>query len=501
MPKYYLEAIEHARVYDVAIETPLELAPKLSARLHNEVLLKREDLQPVFSFKIRGAYNKIAHLTDGEKQHGVLCASAGNHAQGVALSAKHLGLKATIVMPRTTPEIKVKAVEAYGATVVLSGDSYSDASTHANELCKKTGMTYIHPYDDPLVIAGQGTVAAEMLRQTPYDLDMVFVPIGGGGLIAGIATYLKAFSPDTQIIGVEPVDSAAMHDSIQAGELVDLAQVGIFADGVAVKKVGTETFDLVQRYVDDIILVDTDEICAAIKDIYDENRSIVEPAGALAVAGMKRYVRQHDVRSQAIACINSGANMNFDRLRHVAERSEMGERREALFAVTISEEAGSFLRFCKLLGDRSITEFNYRLSSREQAHVFVGIAVNSEQERLDILHTLQQHQPVIDLMENEAAKLHLRHIVGGKSEHIQHEKLYRFEFPERPAALLDFLIHIAGRWNISLFHYRNHGAAFGRVLVGVEVLKYDEQAFQGFILTLGYPWVDESDNEALKIFL
>ena len=292
-----------------------------------------------------------------------------------------------------------------------------------------------------------------------------------------------------------------MHDSIQAGELVDLAQVGIFADGVAVKKVGTETFDLVQRYVDDIILVDTDEICAAIKDIYDENRSIVEPAGALAVAGMKRYVRQHDVRSQAIACINSGANMNFDRLRHVAERSEMGERREALFAVTISEEAGSFLRFCKLLGDRSITEFNYRLSSREQAHVFVGIAVNSEQERLDILHTLQQHQPVIDLMENEAAKLHLRHIVGGKSEHIQHEKLYRFEFPERPAALLDFLIHIAGRWNISLFHYRNHGAAFGRVLVGVEVLKYDEQAFQGFILTLGYPWVDESDNEALKIFL
>jgi len=501
MPKYYLEAIEHARVYDVAIETPLELGPKLSARLHNEVLLKREDLQPVFSFKIRGAYNKIAHLTDDEKQHGVLCASAGNHAQGVALSAKHLGLKATIVMPRTTPEIKVKAVEAYGATVVLSGDSYSDASTHANELCKKTGMTYIHPYDDPLVIAGQGTVAAEMLRQTPYDLDMVFVPIGGGGLIAGIATYLKAFSPDTQIIGVEPVDSAAMHDSIQAGELVDLAQVGIFADGVAVKKVGTETFDLVQRYVDDIILVDTDEICAAIKDIYDENRSIVEPAGALAVAGMKRYVRQHDVRSQAIACINSGANMNFDRLRHVAERSEMGERREALFAVTISEEAGSFLRFCKLLGDRSITEFNYRLSSREQAHVFVGIAVNSEQERLDILHTLQQHQPVIDLMENEAAKLHLRHIVGGKSEHIQHEKLYRFEFPERPAALLDFLIHIAGRWNISLFHYRNHGAAFGRVLVGVEVLKYDEQAFQGFILTLGYPWVDESDNEALKIFL
>ncbi|MDQ6995104.1 MAG: threonine ammonia-lyase, biosynthetic, partial [Mariprofundaceae bacterium] len=474
---------------------------KLSARLHNEVLLKREDLQPVFSFKIRGAYNKIAHLTDAEKQRGVLCASAGNHAQGVALSAKHLGLKATIVMPCTTPEIKVKAVEAYGATVVLSGDSYSDASAHATILCKQKGMTYIHPYDDPLVIAGQGSIAAEMLKQTSSALDLVFVPIGGGGLIAGIASYLKALSPNTQIIGVEPVDSAAMHDSIEAGERVDLAQVGIFADGVAVKKVGTHTFDLVQRYVDDIILVDTDEICASIKDIYDENRSIVEPAGALAVAGMKKYVRQHEIQSKVIACVNSGANMNFDRLRHVAERSEMGERREALFAVTISEEPGSFLRFCKLLGDRSITEFNYRLSSRSQAHVFVGIAVSSEQERLDILHTLQQHQPIIDLMENEAAKLHLGHIVGGKSAHIQDEKLYRFEFPERPSALLDFLMHIAGRWNISLFHYRNHGAAFGRVLVGIEVPKHDEQAFQGFILTLGYAWVDESKNEALRLFL
>ncbi len=501
MPKYYIEAIEHARVYDVAVETPLTPCPKLSARLHNKVLCKREDLQPVFSFKIRGAYNKIASLNDAEKAHGVLCASAGNHAQGVARSAKHLGIAATIVMPRTTPEIKVKAVEAYGAQVVLFGDSYSDASVHAAELCQKTKMTYIHPYDDPLVIAGQGTIAAEMLRQTPSEMDVVFVPIGGGGLIAGVATYLKQLSPNTRIIGVEPEDSAAMHDSIAQGSLVTLDEVGIFADGVAVKKVGTHTFDLVQRFVDEIILVNTDEICAAIKDIYDENRAIVEPAGALAVAGMKQYVRQHQLEGQVLACINSGANMNFDRLRHVAERAEIGERREALFAVTIREEAGSFLRFCKLLGDRAITEFNYRLSGREQAHVFVGIAIQSEEERLDILHTLQQHHPVIDLMDNEAAKLHLRHMVGGKSHHIRHEHLYRFEFPERPAALLDFLVHIAGRWNISLFHYRNHGAAFGRVLVGVEVPPSDEQAFQGFVLTLGYPWVDETNNEALKLFL
>ncbi len=502
MPKFYLEAIEHARVYDIAKETPLELAPKLSARLSNEVLIKREDLQPVFSFKLRGAYNKIANLSDTERQNGVICASAGNHAQGVALSAKKLAIKATIVMPRTTPEIKVKAVESYGANVVLFGDSYSDASAHANELCKQTGMTYIHPYDDPLVIAGQGTIAAEILRQAPSDLDYIFVPIGGGGLIAGIATYLKQITPNTRIIGVEPVDSAAMHDSIKAGELVTLEQVGIFADGVAVKKVGTHTFDLVQRYVDDIILVDTDEICAAIKDIYDEDRSVVEPAGALAVAGMKKYVREHALRGQVIACINSGANMNFDRLRHVAERSEMGERREALFAVTIDEKPGSFLTFCKLLGDRPITEFNYRLSSRKQAYVFVGIAVACEQERQDIQNLLEKHQyPVIDLMDNEVAKLHMRHMVGGKSTEVQNEQLYRFEFPERPAALLDFLTCIAGRWNISLFHYRNHGAAFGRVLVGVEVPQHDQQAFEGFLLTLGYTWVNESNNPALKLFL
>jgi len=502
MPKYYIEAIEHARVYDVAIETPCELAPKLSARLHNEILLKREDLQPVFSFKVRGAYNKIAHLSEEERNRGVICASAGNHAQGVALSAKKIGIKATIVMPRTTPEIKVKAVESYGAQVVLFGDSYSDASEHASNLRQKTDMTYIHPYDDPLVIAGQGTIAAELLRQTPSDIDVIFVPVGGGGLISGIAAYIKQTMPETRVIGVEPVDSSAMHDSVAADELVTLKQVGIFADGVAVKKVGSHTFDLVRQFVDEILLVDTDEICAAVKDIYDENRSIVEPAGALAVAGMKKYIRQHKLHGKVMACVNSGANMNFDRLRHIAERAEMGERREALFAVTIDEKPGSFLTFCKLLGDRAITEFNYRLSSRERAHVFVGIAITSEEERLDIINLLQSHHyPVIDLMENEAAKLHLRHIVGGKSVHIRHEHLYRFEFPERPSALLDFLIHIAGRWNISLFHYRNHGAAFGRVLVGIEVPKHDEQAFEGFVLTLGYSWVNESDNAALQLFL
>ena len=502
MPKFYIEAIEQARVYDVAIETPLELAPKLSARLHNEVLFKREDLQPVFSFKLRGAYNKIAHLSEPERQRGVICASAGNHAQGVALSAKKLSIPAIIVMPRTTPDIKVNAVQSHGAEVVLIGDSYSDASAYADQLCKEKNMTYIHPYDDPLVIAGQGTIAAEMLRQTPSDMDMVFVPIGGGGVIAGIATYLKQITPQTRIIGVEPVDSAAMHDSIQAGELVTLDQVGIFADGVAVKKVGMHTFDLVQKYVDEIVLVDTDEICAAIKDIYDEDRSVVEPAGALAVAGMKKYVRQHELRGKVLACINSGANMNFDRLRHVAERAEMGERREALFAVTIDEKPGSFLTFCKLLGERSITEFNYRLSSRHQAHVFVGIAIGCEQERQDILELLRQHDyPVIDLMDNEVAKLHIRHLVGGKSDLVECELLYRFEFPERPAALLDFLTNIAGRWNISLFHYRNHGAAFGRVLVGIEVPPDDKASFEDFLTQLGYTWVDECDNPALKLFL
>ncbi len=502
MPKLYLDAIEHARVYEVARETPLELAPKLSARLHNEVLFKREDLQPVFSFKLRGAYNKIAQLSDEECQRGVICASAGNHAQGVALSAKKRGIKATIVMPRTTPDIKVKAVESMGATVVLAGDSYSDASVHACQLRDESNMVFIHPYDDPLVIAGQGTIAEEMLRQSSNDMDIVFIPIGGGGLAAGMALYLKHYAPDTKVIGVEPVDSAAMHDSIKAGERVVLEQVGIFADGVAVKQVGEHTFDLVKAYVDEIILVDTDEICAAIKDIYDDSRTIVEPAGALAVAAMKNYVQQHELRGKVLACVNSGANMNFDRLRHVAERAEAGERREALFAVTIPETPGSFLTFCKLLEQRGITEFNYRISSRSEAHVFVGISISSNDEGLQIQSTLEEHgYSVINLLDNELAKLHVRHMVGGKSHLVENESLYRFEFPERPGALLDFLTQLAGRWNISLFHYRNHGAAFGRVLAGIEVESGNKQEFQAFLNQLGYSYVNEDNNPAFKLFL
>ncbi|MDQ6999525.1 MAG: threonine ammonia-lyase, biosynthetic [Mariprofundus sp.] len=502
MSDLYLQAIEQARVYDVAIESPLQLAPKLSSRLHNEVLFKREDLQPVFSFKLRGAYNKIAQLNKEERQRGVICASAGNHAQGVALSSHKLGIEATIVMPRTTPEIKVKAVEQLGGQVVLYGDSYSDASVHATELCEKTGKVFIHPYDDPQVIAGQGTIAEEMLRQTPGDLDAVFVPIGGGGLIAGMALYLKKHSPDTKIIGVEPVDSAAMHDSIKLGERVTLDQVGIFADGVAVKTVGKHTFDLVQRYVDDILLVDTDEICAAIKDIYEDNRSIVEPAGALAVAGMKKYVQQSGVRGQILAAINSGANMNFDRMRHVAERTEMGEGREALFAVTIPERPGSFLDFCRIIGERNITEFNYRMSSRSQAHVFAGIGITKPGEAKAIQQSLEAAGlPTLNLHDNELAKLHIRHMVGGRCSLVENEVLYRFEFPERPGALLKFLSRAGGRWNISLFHYRNHAAAFGRVLAGVEVPLQDRQTFESYLDELGYPYVNETNNPAYSLFL
>lgn len=502
MPKLYLDAIEHARVYDVALETPLQLAPGLSRRLHNEVLFKREDLQPVFSFKLRGAYNKIAQLSEDECSRGVICASAGNHAQGVALSARRRGCAATIVMPRTTPDIKVHAVESMGAKVVLSGDSYTDASEAAERLCTESNMVFVHPYDDPLVIAGQGTIAEEMLRQAPTDLDAVFVPVGGGGLIAGIAAYIKHFSPATRIIGVEPVDAAAMQRSLTAGRRIRLDEVGIFADGVAVKQVGKHPFALARRYVDDMILVDTDEICAAIKDVFDENRSILEPAGALAVAGLKRFVECNKIRGQVLACINSGANMNFDRLRHVAERAEMGEEREALFAVTIPERPGAFLAFCRLLGERVITEFNYRLSSRAEAHIFVGIGINGRSEARGVHARLEaEGYAVASLTDNELAKLHIRHMVGGRTGLVQHEILYRFEFPERPGALLEFLTKLAGRWNISLFHYRNHGAAFGRVLAGLEVSAGDHHAFQAFLHELGYPHVEETDNPAYRLFL
>jgi len=502
MPKLYIDAIEHARVYDIARETPLELAPKLSARLHNEVLLKREDLQPVFSFKLRGAYNKIARMSEAECARGVICASAGNHAQGVAMSARRRGCAATIVMPRTTPDIKVKAVESMGASVVLAGDSYSDACEHAYALRDQTGLHFVHPYDDPLVIAGQGTIAEEILRQSPRDIDVVFVPVGGGGLVSGMAVYLKHYLPQTRVIGVEPVDSAAMYHSLQAGKRLTLDQVGIFADGVAVKQVGEHTFDLTRRFVDEIMLVDTDEICAAIKDIFDENRSIVEPAGALGVSAMKKYVEREDMHGKVLVCVNSGANMNFDRLRHVAERAEMGEKREALFAVTIPEKPGAFLAFCKILGDREVTEFNYRLSSRSEAHVFVGLGLHEAGEMEAIQSKLEsQGYPVINLMDNELAKLHIRHMVGGRSGLVRNEVLFRFEFPECPGALLKFLTQSAGRWNISLFHYRNHGAAFGRVLAGLEVPRKERGELQRFLDELGYSYVDESDNTAFHRFL
>jgi len=499
----YVHAIESSRVYDIATETPLTLAPKLSFRLQNEVLLKREDLQPVFSFKLRGAYNKIANLSEAEQAKGVICASAGNHAQGVAMSANRLGIQATVVMPRTTPEIKVQAVESYGAKVVLIGDSYSDAVSHAETLCAEAGMQFVHPFDDPMVIAGQGTIAEEMLRQVrTKDMDAVFIPIGGGGLAAGMAAYLKVMSPNTKIIGVEPDDSAAMKLSIEAGERIVLSQVGIFADGVAVKQVGAYTFDLCRQYVDEIILVDTDEICAAIKDIYEETRAVVEPAGALAVAALKKYVKRDGVRGQVLAAVNSGANMNFDRLRNVAERAEMGERREALFAVKIPEVAGAFLSFCGGLSSFNITEFNYRMSSRDEAFVYVGVAVSGIEAHEKIAADLSsQGYQVTNLMHNEAAKLHLPHLVGGKSVNARNERLYRFEFPERPRALLDFLTKLAGRWNISLFHYRNHGAAFGRVLVGFEVPDKDLDNFQSFLDDVGYTFVDESNNEALHHFI
>jgi len=502
MLKNYVAAIESAKVYDIACTTPLELAPKLSGRLHNEVLLKREDMQAVFSFKLRGAYNKIANLSAADCERGVLCASAGNHAQGVALSAKKRGCPATIVMPRTTPEIKAQAVRAMGAHVELAGDNYSEAADRAEQIRDETGMVYVHPYDDPDVIAGQGTIAAEILGQAPRDIDVVFVPIGGGGLAAGIAVYLKHLSPGTRVIGVEPEDSAAMYHSLAAGRRIVLDQVGIFVDGVAVKQVGGHTFDLVREYVDEVLLVDTDEVCAAIKDIFDENRSIVEPAGALAVAGMKRYVERESARGKTMVCINSGANMNFDRLRHISERAEIGEHREALFAVSIPERPGAFMDFCRLLGPRVITEFNYRLASRDEAHIFVGMGIGSAEEADAIERRLiDQGYAVANLLNNELAKLHLRHMVGGRSASAQNELLYRFEFPERPGALLEFLSKLAGRWNISLFHYRNHGAAFGRVLVGMEVPPQDMDAFNRFLQDVTFSFVEETANPAFQLFL
>jgi len=498
----YIHAIARARVYDVAFETPLEPAPKLSARLGCELLLKREDMQPVFSFKLRGAYNKIAQLSEEARTRGVIAASAGNHAQGVALAAKRLGISATIVMPATTPRIKVEAVKRLGGRVVLAGDSYSDAEAHAHALAEREGFVFVHPYDDPWVIAGQGTIGMEILRQTRRDPDAVYVPVGGGGLIAGIALWLKRFSPSTRIVGVEPADADAMTRSIRAGRRIRLDHVGIFADGVAVREVGKRTFALCQQLVDDWVLVDTDEICAAIKDVYEETRTILEPAGALAVAGVKRHRREGKLSGKLIVAINSGANMNFDRLRHVAERTEMGEGREALFAATIPERPGAFLAFCRILGRRKITEFNYRISSRKHAHVFAGVEIESPAEIPELLARLEEAgYPVINLQNNELAKLHIRHMVGGRTSLAPDEVAYRFEFPERPGALLDFLTKISGRWNISMFHYRNHGADFGRVFAGIEVPEEERDELRRYLEQLGYPFVEETDNPAYRLFL
>ena len=502
MSSDYLTRILSARVYDVAIESSLDLAPTLSRRLGNRVLLKREDQQPVFSFKLRGAYNKMVHLTAAERARGVIAASAGNHAQGVALAAQRLGCAATIVMPVTTPHIKIAAVEARGASVLLHGDSYSDAYEHALALQARTGATFVHPYDDPDVIAGQGTIGMEILRQCQGPLDAIFVAIGGGGLIAGIAAYVKRVRPEVKIIGVQPVDSDAMARSLAAGRRVKLAHVGLFADGVAVKQVGRETFRLARQYVDDVILVDTDAICAALKDVFEDTRSILEPAGALSIAGVKAWVARHRPKDRTYVAIACGANMNFDRLRFVAERAELGEQREAIIAVTIPERPGSFREFCSLLGKRSVTEFNYRYSDAAAAHLFVGLEVANRLEVKTLLAELNRRRiAAIDLTDNEMAKLHVRHLVGGHAPAAKNEILYRFEFPERPGALMKFLDSMSAGWNISLFHYRNHGADYGRVLAGMQVPPSDKTAFQTFLDGLGYDYVDESANPAYRLFL
>jgi threonine dehydratase len=509
MPDSYIKRILDARIYDLAVETPLDVAPLLSERTGNQVLLKREDLQPVFSFKIRGAYNKLLQLSDAQRALGVVAASAGNHAQGLALAAQHLGVRATIVMPRTTPAIKVEAVRRRGAQVELQGDTYDEASAFAKALVQAQGMVYIHPYDDPDVIAGQGTVAVELLRQHPFALDAVFIPVGGGGLCAGMAAYIKFVRPDIKVFAVEPSDAACLEAAMAAGERVILPQVGLFADGVAVAQIGEETFRVMRHSIDGVITVSTDEICAAIKDIFEDTRSIAEPAGACALAGLKKYVQTTGAACQTLVAIASGANTNFDRLRYISERTEIGERREAVLAVTIPERPGSYRDFCSLLGKRSITEFNYRYRANCQgetqgAHIFVGLqVVPDKSDRQDLIrHLQQQGYAVVDLTDNEMAKLHIRHMVGGPAPvGLKDERVLRFEFPERPGALLHFLTKLAGRWNISMFHYRNHGAAFGRVLVGMQVPEDSRADLEQSLLELGYPYWDETENPAYQLFL
>ncbi|WP_417498719.1 threonine ammonia-lyase, biosynthetic [Methylophaga sp.] len=499
----YVEKILKARVYDVANETPLEVMPRLSKRLSNTILLKREDLQPVFSFKLRGAYNRMSQLSADERERGVVCASAGNHAQGVALAANKMNIPALIVMPKTTPPIKVESVRAYGAEIKLQGNSYDDASAYALSVAEKDGRTFIHPYDDPEVIAGQGTIAMEIIRQHPDPIHAVFVPVGGGGLISGVSAYIKAFWPDIKIVAVEPADAASLKAALEADERVKLDQVGLFADGTAVRQIGVEPFRICRETVDEVVTVSSDELCAAIMDIFQDTRSIAEPSGALAVAGVKKYLANNPMENQQLVAINSGANINFDRLRHVAERSEIGERREVLFATKIDEQPGSFQKFCKTLGERGITEFNYRYADDKQAQVFVGVRMNGqEEERQQLFSQLDQAgYDWVDFTDNETAKLHVRYMVGGHAPQVDNERLIRFEFPERPGALLRFLTRIGQRWNISLFHYRNHGADYGRVLVGIQVGDDYKQEFQIFLDTLGYTYWEETDNPAYDLFL
>ncbi len=499
----YIELIDAANVYDVAKVSPLEIASNLSERLGCRILMKREDLQPVFSFKLRGAYNKLSNLPQEAIDAGVICSSAGNHAQGVALAAQRRNAKAIIVMPVTTPSIKVNAVASLGGEVVLHGDNYDEAYAKACELVDKQGLTFIHPFDDPTVIAGQGTIGKELIDQMSDDVAAVFVPIGGGGLMAGIATYIKAKRPDVKIIGVEPQDSAAMSESIAAGKPITLDHVGIFADGVAVKRVGDESFRLCSRFVDEIVTVDTDQICAGIKDIFEDTRSIVEPAGALAVAGVKKYITEHEEKGKAFVVINCGANVNFDRLRHIAERAAVGEQQEMLLAVEIPEEPGSFRRFCQALGRRGITEFNYRYNDAKHAHIFVGVQLRrGAEEHAELLdHLSALGYLVADLSDDEMAKLHVRHMVGGSAANLENERLFRFEFPERPGALLDFLQAIGTDWNISLFHYRNHGSDHGRVLTGIQVPEDKSDQIEAHLADLGYSHFEESDNPAYRMFL
>jgi len=503
MPNSYIKRILNARIYDLAIETPLDAAPLLSHRTGNTVLLKREDLQPVFSFKIRGAYNKLLQLGEDERARGVVAASAGNHAQGLAMGAKHLGIKATIVMPRTTPQIKVDAVRSRGAKVVLHGDSYDEASAHAQELVEQKGLTYIHPFDDPDVIAGQGTVAMEILRQYPGHIDAIFVAVGGGGLCAGIAAYVKYVRPEVKVFAVESDESTCLKAALKKKRRVTLPQVGIFADGVAVAQIGKETYRVIKDTIDGVITVSTDEICAGIKDIFEDTRSIAEPAGAVSVAGMKKYAEENDCTGKTFVAIDSGANINFDRLRYISERTEIGEQREAILAVTIPERPGAYKEFCRALGRRNITEFNYRYADTDQARIFVGVQVgmhgSDRQELVDMLTA--KGYTVEDMTENELAKLHIRHLVGGHAPQVGEEMVFRFEFPERPGALYAFLNCVAGHWNISLFHYRNHGSAFGRVLVGMQVPKAERAQVRKFLDEINYPYWDETDNPAYQFFL